>query len=172
MKDKKPMKFIQDAPKEEFDEMMREITNGASYYAMEKKYGYHRESIKRAWVRFEDSKRIKIMAEEAKKRNTDIHSALQEIKPDAGVSVVDQKTAIAFEMAMDELIIRFSGNNAKSLSDRDLISACKLLYEIRRGNMEPSDGLPARNQYTQNVVNVFARAIQETIDIQDYAKES
>ena len=168
----KHVKLINDASPQVLDTMMAEIANGASFYSVGKKYGYHRESIKRAWVKYEEKKRIKLMADETKKRNAEIHVALQELTPSTQVSVIDQKVDIAFEMAMNEFIIRLSENNAKALSDKDLISACKLLFDIRRVRDGKIDDDRSTHKYTQNIVNIFSEAIKDTIKTQNYAKES
>lgn len=82
---------------------------------------------------------------------------------DVAVVAIDNKVDTAFEKAIEELIFRLSGENSKTLADRDLISATKLLYEMRRDRIKDEEAQPTIQNNTQNIINVFSEAIDQQI---------
>jgi transposase-like protein len=148
-----------DAPLEELKEMEAMLAGGASYYAVGKKFGYNRNTIRNWWTAKSDADRKKAALD-----NIHIKKEMVQIAfgtTDVETVSIDGKIDTAFERALEELIYRLSSETSKTMSDRDLISATKLLYDMRTASK--GEEQPKVQNNTQNIINVFSEAIEESL---------
>lgn len=152
-------RFIANASVEEMQEMASMLAGGASYYAVGKKFGYNRNTIRNWWSAKTDVERRKAAVD-----NVHIKKEMVQIAfgtTDIEAVTIDGKIDTAFERALEELIYRLSTETSKAMSDRDLISATKLLFDIRRANVREDN--PSIQNNTQNIINVFSEAIDKSL---------
>lgn len=152
---------LSEASMEQLQEIKTLLAGGASYYSIEKKYGYHRNIVRNWWMAMEDKERKMAAINNSHRKKEVVQLAFG--TTDVAVVAIDNKVDTAFEKAIEELIFRLSGEHSKTLADRDLISATKLLYEMRRDRIKDEEAQPTIQNNTQNIINVFSEAIDQQI---------
>jgi hypothetical protein len=155
-------KKIADASMEQLQEIKELLAGGTSYYQIEKKYGYNRNVVRSWWLALEDKERKIAALNNVHRKNEVVQLAFG--STDMALVSTDGKIDTAFDKAIEELIFRLSGDNSKTLSDRDLISATKLLYDMRRDRIKDEEAQPTIQNNTQNIINVFSEAIDNQIN--------
>ena len=157
----KERRLIANASVEEMAQMAEMLAADATYYAIEKKFGYHRESVRRWWNAKTDKERKMAALNNTERKREMVQMAFG--NTDMALVAVDGKIDTAFEKAIEELIYRLTSESTKAMSDRDLISATKLLYDMRRDRVKDEDAHPSVQNNTQNIINVFSKAIDQHI---------
>lgn len=161
----KERKIIANASVEEMQQMAEMLAADATYYAVEKRFGYHRESVRRWWNAKTDKERKMAAINNTERKKELVQMAFG--NTDMALVALDGKIDTALEKAVEELIYRLTSESTKAMSDRDLISATKLLYDMHRDRVKDEDAQPAVQNNTQNIINVFSDAIDNQIRLKD-----
>jgi hypothetical protein len=161
----KERRLIANASVEEMAQMAEMLAADATYYAVEKKFGYHRESVRRWWNAKTDKERKMAALNNTERKKELVQMAFG--STDVALVALDGKIDTALEKAVEELIYRLTSESTKAMSDRDLISATKLLYDMHRDRIKDEETQPAVQNNTQNIINVFSDAIDKQIQLKD-----
>ncbi len=152
---------LSEATMEQLQEIKDLLAAGASYYSIEKRYGYNRRCVQSWWTTLNDKERKMAAINNTERKKEMVQLAFG--NTDMALVAVDGKIDIALEKAIEELIYRLTSESTKAMSDRDLISATKLLYDMRRDRMKDEEAQPTVQNNTQNIINVFSEAIDNHI---------
>lgn len=156
MEVKKKFKAVTDA---ELKDIRRMLSRGESIASVAQKYGYHRESIRRWWLIHKDDDKSKELRQAYQRRGI-IETAFGDAE--LALRAVKGKEDDCYAMALDELKWRLSENRAKGFQDRDLLAIISKMHDIISERTKSVDQPSVQNN-TQNIINVFSEAIEQSI---------
>ena len=131
------------------------LGQGQSYFQVGKTFNYHPEVIKRRWMRLTSEERMSWMTKATEKSltmTTDVPTCDGEWQ---------KKVEVALSCALDELSVRLKGDSAKTINDRDLIAATKMLWDMRHAESGDSAAKIAIQSNVKNITNIFEQSIEK-----------
>lgn len=131
------------------------LGQGQSYFQVGKTYNFHPEVIKRRWMRLTSEERA-VYVDKAREKSI----AQVETLPATDTEWME-KVEIALCSALTELSARLRGDSAKTINDRDLISAVKMLWDMKNAESGDSAAKIAIQSNVKNITNIFERSIEE-----------
>lgn len=130
---------------------------GQSYFKVGQTFNFHPEVIKRRWMRLTSEERASYVAK-ASERSLVVAETL----PSTDREWME-KVEVALCSALTELSARLRGESAKTINDRDLISAVKMLWDMKNAESSDSAAKIAIQSNVKNITNIFERSIEEHI---------
>lgn len=119
---------------------------------------YDEKMVKNILARADEKEKKKKLTR-AKRRREIVEVAFG--NADEAMAVVECPEQTMYLLALDEIKDRLSPLKVKGMSDRDLITITKLLHDIIE-DKKSEDGPKVQNN-TQNIINVFSEAIEQSI---------